>query len=65
MESLAPYQYDAYAVQEITYGAKAKKESLEFAVFSGEDYKLVFCKTELPQEVGITIYDDNPKKKTY
>ena len=62
MASLAPYQYDAYAVQEIIYGPKTKKESIEFAVYSGEEYKLVFGKTVLPQEVGIIIYDANPKK---
>ena len=63
MPTLAPYQYDAYAVKEISFAAKAKKESIEFAVYSGEDYKLVFCKTELPQDVGITIYDGNPTSK--
>ena len=63
MPSLAPYQYDAYAIKEIAFGAKTKKESNEFAVYSGEEYQLVFCKTELPQEVGITIYDGNPSKK--
>ena len=63
MPSLAPYQYDAYVVKEISYAAKEKKESIEFSVYSGEDYKLAFCKTELPQEVGITIYDGNPLNK--
>ena len=63
MSALAPYQYDAYAVKEIIYGIKTKKEVLEFAVYSGEEYKLVFGKTVLPLEVGITIYDGNPKTK--
>jgi hypothetical protein len=63
MSSLDPYQYDAYVVKDIIYAAKTKKESIEFAVYSGEDYKLVFCKTELPQDVGITIYDGNPSSK--
>ncbi len=63
MTSMAPYQYDAYAVKEIVYGPKTKKEIIEFAVYSGEEYKLVFGKTVLPQEVGITIYDGNPKTK--
>jgi len=64
MPSLEPYQYDAYVVKEVAYAAKTKKEFIEFSVYSGEDYKLVFCKTELPQEVGITIYDGNPNSKT-
>jgi|ERR1051326_8677610 hypothetical protein len=63
MTSMSPYQYDSYAVKEITYEAKEKKEVLEFSVYSGEEYKLVFGKTVLPQEVGITIYDGNPKAK--
>lgn len=63
MPALAPYQYDAYAVKEIAFGDKTKKESNEFTVYSDEEYKLIFCKTELPQEVGITIYDGNPNKK--
>ena len=56
MPKLAPFQYDSYAVKEIVYGPKPKKETLDFEVFSDEEYKLVFCQTELPQEVGITIY---------
>lgn len=63
MPMMAPYQYDAYAVKEIVYGTKTKKEFLEFAVYSGEEYKLVFGKTVLPQEVGIIIYDGHPKSK--
>ena len=56
MSKLAPYQYDSYAVKEIVYGPKPKKETIDFEVFSDEEYKLVFCQTELPQEIGITIY---------
>jgi len=63
MPLLDPYMYDSYAVKEITYNAKARKEVLEFSVYSGEMYKLVFGKTALPQEVGIIIYDKDPSKK--
>ena len=63
MPRLAPYQYDSYALKEIVYGPKPKKESINFEIFSDEDYKLVFCQTELPQEVGITIYGKNKGKK--
>ena len=63
MPKLAPFQYDSYALKEISYGPKAKKESVNFEVFSDEEYKLVFCQTELPQEVGITIYGKNKGKK--
>ena len=56
MPKLAPYQYDSYALKEISFGPKPKKETTNFEVFSEEEYKLVFCQTELPQEIGITIY---------
>ena len=63
MPLLNPYEYDSYAVKEIIYSPKAKKEIVEFSVFSGEKYKLVFSKTELPQEVGITFYDKPVTRK--
>lgn len=63
MESLPPYQYEAYAVRAIVYGPKKKKVVVPFSVYSDEEYKLVFGKTVLPQEIGITIYDDNPRTK--
>ena len=63
MESFPPFIYDSYAVKEINYGTKPKKEVIEFSVYSDEEYKLVFGKTVLPQEVGITVYDGNPSKK--
>ena len=56
MPALDPFQYDSYVIKEISYGAKTKKETLDFEVFSEEEYKLVFGQTVLPQEVGITIY---------
>ena len=63
MPKLAPFQYDSYALKEIVYGSKPKKESINFEVFSDEEYKLVFCQTVLPQEVGITIYGLEKGKK--
>lgn len=56
MPLLGEFQYDSYVIKEITYGTKTKKETLNFEVFSDEEYKLVFGQTALPQEVGITIY---------
>ena len=56
MKRLEPYKYDAYAIKEITYGPRPKKETINFEVFSEEEYKLVFCQTKLPSEVEITIY---------
>src|SRR5687768_11684629 len=56
MPRMGEFHYDSYVVKEIEYGPKAKKETLDFEVFSNEQYKLVFGQTILPQEVGITIY---------
>jgi hypothetical protein len=63
MPLMAPFQYDSYVVKEITYGPKPKKETLDFEVFSDEEYKLVFGQTALPLEVGITIYGMEKGKK--
>jgi hypothetical protein len=56
MPYLDTFQYDSYVVKEITYKSEPRKETLNFEVFSDEQYKLVFGQTVLPQEVGITIY---------
>ncbi len=63
MPMMEPYQYDSYVIKEIVYGPKPKKETLDFQVFSEEEYKLVFGQTVLPQEVGITIYGLEKGKK--
>lgn len=60
---LGDYKYDCYAVKEIVYTTKAKKETVNFEVFSEEEYKLVFCQTELPQEVEITVFALQKGKK--
>lgn len=61
IDGLAPYNYDAYAVKEISFGAKEQSIVIEFSVFSDEEYKLLFCKTTLPHSVDIYIYDGDPK----
>ena len=61
--SLKPYTYDCYTMMEISYGTKAQTIVVEFSVYSDEDYKLLFCKTTLPQSIDINVYDKNPKSK--
>lgn len=63
MPMMGDFMYDSYVVKEIAYGSKAKKETLDFEVFSDEQYKLVFGQTSLPQEVGVTIYALEKGKK--
>lgn len=64
MAALEPFQYDAYALKEISYGSQEQSVVVEFTVYSDEEYKIVFCKTQLPQELEINIYDKSPKSKT-
>lgn len=61
--ALGEYVYDSYVIKEIEYGPQPKKETLDFEVFSDEEYKLVFGQTELPKEVGVTIYGMEKGKK--
>lgn len=63
MPQLGDFMYDSYVIKEIEYGKAAKKETLDFQVFSDEEYKLVFGQTVLPHEVGITIYGMERGKK--
>lgn len=63
MASLQPFTYDSYAMKEIIYGQKEQSIVMEFSVYSDEEYKLVFCKSELPQSIEMNIYDGNPKSK--
>lgn len=60
---LSPYEYDSYAEKEINYSAQTKKDFFEIQIFADEECKLVFCQSELPQTVGITIYDRKPSDK--
>ena len=63
MDALKPFEYDAYAQKDINYGPKPQSVVVEFNVYSDEEYKLVFCKSVLPQELEINIYDKNPLSK--
>ena len=63
ISSLAPYEYDCYSVKEFTYGPKEQSIVVEFFVYSEEEYKLLFCKSRLPQSVDVNIYDKNPASR--
>ena len=63
---LKPFKYDAYAMNEIEYKSEKQIVPVEFTALQGNEYKLVFCTSELPLAVGITIYDKpkyNKKRK--
>lgn len=60
IRNLDPYTYDCYAAKEISYTSKEQSIIVEFSVYSEEDYKLLFCKTVLPQSIDIYIFDGYP-----
>jgi hypothetical protein len=65
-KDLAPFNYDSYAVNEINFTADKQIMEVEFATFAGNEYRLVFCTSECPHPLGITIYDKpktNKKRK--
>jgi hypothetical protein len=62
--SIAPFQYDSYALNEITFDpAKAQVIEVEFTAFAGQQYKLVFCTSGFQEDVKMNIYDKNQRSK--
>lgn len=62
--SIAPYQYDSYALNEINFDAsKGHVIEVEFTAFAGQQYKLVFCTSGFSEEVKLNIYDKNQRTK--
>jgi hypothetical protein len=67
--NMKPYKMDAYAPTELTFGKKPTKVEVQFTVFEGSDYKLVFCSSGFPEKVNLNIYDKSravkSRKKVY
>lgn len=61
--NLAPFKYDSYAVNEITFTDKPQTVEVEFTAFAGQKYKLVFCTSGFEEEVALNIYDRSVKSK--
>lgn len=62
--SIAPYQYDSYALNEITADpAKPQIIEVEFTAFAGQQYKLVFCTSGVEEDLKLNIYDKNQRSK--
>jgi hypothetical protein len=66
---LSPYQYDSFIVDDFQYKNEKQTLDMEFTALSGLDYKLIFCTNNIPQPLGITIYDkpktDRKRKIVY
>lgn len=58
---LKPYLFDDYAISDLEFKLKPHKELVEFTVFGGQKYKLLFCTSGFTENVVINIYD---KKNT-
>ena len=62
--SIAPYQYDSYALNEITFDPeKPQVLEIEFTAFAGQQYKLVFSTSDFEEDVKLNIYDKNQRAK--
>lgn len=58
---MKPYNYDGMAYNDIEFDNKAKVIDVEFTAFAGEQYKLLFCKSDFQEKVVIKIYDKNKR----
>lgn len=67
--NMKPYKMDAWAPTELTFDKKPRKVEVQFTVFEGSDYKLVFCSSGFPEKVKLNIYDKSKavksRKKVY
>ena len=62
--NIAPYQYDSYALNEITFDPeKTQVLEIEFTAFVGQQYKLVFTTSGFEEDVKLNIYDKNKSAK--
>jgi hypothetical protein len=60
---LAPFEYDAYAIDEFEFKAEKQTFSIEFVCMGGLTYKLIFCNSKTGVPIGLTIYD-KPKSSS-
>ncbi|HET6244093.1 MAG: hypothetical protein H0V01_13310 [Bacteroidetes bacterium] len=60
---LQPYKYSGAAVNDFIIDDKSKMIDIEFTVYEGQEYRLVFCPSlNLTQDIKISIYD---KRKNF
>lgn len=62
--NMKPYKMDAWAPTELTFDKKPRKVEVQFTVFEGSDYKLVFCSSGFPEKVKLNIYDKSKAVKS-
>lgn len=54
---LSPFYYSSAKVSKITYQSEAVTKEVEVPLFKGEQYRMVFNRTALPEKVEIKVYD--------
>jgi hypothetical protein len=67
--NLAPYKYDSYDYNEVTFADKPQTIEVVFTAFAGVKYKLVFGTSMFDENVSLNIYDKSmhthKRKKLY
>lgn len=67
--NMKPFKMDAWAPTELSFDKKQKKVEVQFSVFEGTNYKLVFCTSGFAEKVKLNIYDKSKavksRKKVY
>jgi len=61
---MKPYKYDAYAVNELKFDKKPKKTEVQFTVYEGTNYRLVFCPSGFKEDVKLNVFDKSRSVKS-
>lgn len=55
--NIAPYKYDSYAYNDVTFNDKTQTIEVVFTAFSDMKYKLVFGTSMFDENVRVNVYD--------
>ena len=61
--NLAPYRYDNFAYNDITFIGKPQTIEIKFSAFAGMKYKLVFGTSLFDEKVQVNIYDKSIRNR--
>lgn len=65
-KDLKPYQYYAFKITKISFGAADSEKEVEVPLFMDADYRFVFNTMGLPQELTVQVFNKpkgNPQRK--
>lgn len=64
-ENLGMYEYCSYAIKDVVLESeKTQKEVIEFSVFAGGFYKIIFCAANIDSDVSYVVYDKPANSKS-